>query len=192
MTDMEHSRRRAFSSFIDAQMTPAARYGIVILAALLCIQGLRIMSERTSRLQDVARNLASEIELMSDPELAPTWEARAAKAEEAAKAWSELAWSATAPGIAAAELEASLRARFEANGFQKLQIEVNPELIDKGQLKFIRFSITGQIPKSRAHALLAELAASKPTLQIVSLQFSKQGADDFSARIDGLAPYAEK
>jgi hypothetical protein len=124
MTDMEHNRSRALSSFIDAQMTPAARYGVVILAALLCLQGLRVLSERTSRLQDVARSLASEIDMMSDPALAPTWQARAERAEEAAKAWTELAWSATAPGIAAAELEASLRARFEASGSQKLQIEV--------------------------------------------------------------------
>lgn len=191
MTDMEQRRNRALSSFVDAQMTPVARYGIVVLVALLCVQGLRLLSERTSRLQEVARGLASEIDMMSDPELAPTWQARAERAEDAAKAWSMLAWSATAPGIAAAELEASLRSKLEASGFQMLQIEVNPELVEKGRLKFIRFSITGQLPKSRAHALLAELAVSKPALQVASLQFSKQGTDEFSARIDGLAPYAE-
>ena len=179
------------ASLLEAQMTPAARIGLVFLAALLCIQGLRLFYDRTQALQQEAAYLASEISAMSDEALLPAWTERAQSAEAAAEAWSGLAWRATAPGIAAAEIEAALRARIEAGRFEKLRLEVNPEPIETGRIRHLRFSLSGEIPKTRAHALLTELSASKPLLQVTTLQFAKQGAENFSVEIEGVAPYQE-
>lgn len=179
------------AALLEAQMTPAARIGLVLLAALLCIQGLRLFYDRTQVLQQEAAYLASEISAMSDETLLPAWTARARSAEAAAQAWSGLAWRAAAPGIAAAEIEAALRVHLAAGRFEELRLEVNPEPIETGRIRQLRFSLSGEVAKTRAHALLAELSASKPLLQVTSLQFAKQGKEKFSVEIEGVAPYME-
>ena len=179
-------------AFLETQLTAPARYGLVVLAVLLGIHFVRVAAQHVETSQENASLIASELALLSDADVELVWAERAETAKTVAAAWKTLAWTAPAPGIGAAELESAVRAKLAANGFDKLQLQVDPEPLKDGQLQFFRFNISGQLPPGRAHSLLAELAASKPSLQITSLQFSSQQKGEFSARIEGLAPYNEE
>lgn len=184
--------KSGLGAFLNTQMTPAARYGLVVLLALLGVQGLRLFYAQHQQTRQEANYLAAELEANSDEALLPLWTERAETAEAAAEAWSNLAWRAPAPGIAAAKLEAALRLRLETGQFDKLRLEVDPEPVADGKVKYLRFRINGQLPRNRAHALLAELSASNPIIRITDLQFARQGQEDFTVEVEGLAPFLEQ
>lgn len=179
-------------AFIETQLTVPARYGLVVLAVLLGVFFVRVAGQHLETSQENASLLASELALLSDANVEVIWAERAETAQSVAGEWRTLAWKAPAPGIGAAQLESAVRARLAANGFDKLQLQVDPEPLKEGQLQFFRFNISGQLAPARTHSLLAELAASKPSLQVTTLQFSSQQRGEFSARIEGLAPYIEE
>lgn len=179
-------------AIFETQLTAPARYGLVVLALLLGIHFVRVAGQHVETSQENASLLASELALLSDANLEAVWAERAETSQTIAGAWRTLAWAAPAPGIGAAQLESAVRAKLAAGGFDKLQLQVDPEPLKEGQLQFFRFSLSGQLAPGRAHSLLAELAASKPSLQVTSLQFSSQQKGEFSARIEGLALYIEE
>lgn len=181
-----------FSAMIRSQMTRTSQYGLVVLVGLLGLQGLRLMSERVDRLTQETGAAAAEFAAMSGASGDEIWSDRALSAESASQAWSQLAWSAPAPGIAAAELEAVLRNRLAAQAFSALQVEVNPEPMQDGTVSYLRFAITGEVLKSRAHSLFADLSSSKPLMRVTALRLSKRGQDAFTIEVSGIAPYLEK
>lgn len=174
------------------QLTRTSQYGLVVLAVLLGLQGLRMMSERVDLLAQDTNRAAAELAAMTDGSGDDTWIDRARSAEAASQLWSQLAWAAPAPGIAAAELEATLRSRLTAQAFSQLQVEVNPEPVQEGQISYLRFTISGEMVKNRAHSLFADLASSKPYLRVTSLRLSKRGASSFLIEVSGIAPYLEE
>ncbi len=179
-------------SFLDNQLTPPARYGLVVLAVLLGLHFVRVFAGHVETGRENAAELASELAILSDAEVETVWAERAQTAQAVATAWRGLAWVAPAPGIGAAELESAIRSKLAANGFNQLQLEVDPEPLRDGQLQFFRFTLSGQLAPGRAHSLLAELAASKPSLHVTTLQFSTRQKDQFAVRIEGLAPYIQE
>ncbi len=184
--------RDKVGAFLSGQLTPPARYGLVVLGLLLGVHFLRVFGGHVESGRENLMSLTSELAVLSDAGVEDVWAERARSAEADARSWAEQAWKAPAPGIGAAQLESAVRAKLAANGFDGLQLQVDPEPVKNGQLQFFRFNISGQLAPGRAHSLLAEMATSKPALHVTSLQFSGQIKQQFSVRIEGLGPYIEE
>lgn len=181
--------RSSFSEIISGQMTPSARYGLVVLLALVGFFGIKQLYSRVGELGQEATRAASDLAVLSNDDAEKTWLERASSAEAAKAAWREHMWVAGSAGVGAAQLETALRDMASTASIDKLQINVNPDPVERGELTFLRFALSGQIPPGQAHQLIAVLATSKPGLIVTDLQLTAQQRGDMTFKIDGIAPF---
>jgi len=181
--------RSSLSEMISEQMTPSARYGLVVLLALVGFFGIKQLYTRVGELGQEATRAASDLAVLSNDDAEKTWLERANSAEKAQAAWREHMWVAGSAGVGAAQLESALRDMANAASIDKLQLNVNPDPIERDELTFLRFALSGQIPAGQAHQLIAVLATSKPDLIVTDLQLTAQQRGDMTFKIDGIAPF---
>lgn len=188
---MDNLRSQAvgLSETLRSQMTPAARYGLVVLFLLVCVFGLRAFSETLSELRLEAGRTAGDLTLLSDESAEKTWQERAERAREAESAWKAHIWTAASEGVGAARLEVALRAVATEAGVTKLQLTVSPETIRRDEISFLRFSLSGEMPSGSFHKLIAGIGTSKPDLMLTDLQLAAQREDAVTVKLEGLAPF---
>lgn len=182
--------RSAFGEILSGQMTPSAQYGLVVLILLIGFFGLKQFDGRVEQLRTDATRAASDLAVLSNDDAEKTWLARASSAESARDAWRDHTWIAASAGVAAAQLETALRDAADQSGLEKLQLNVNPDPIDRNSLSYLRFGFSAQVPPGQVHTLLAALATAKPDLIVTGLQLSAQQKGDMTIKVDGIAPFA--
>jgi hypothetical protein len=183
------SGKPSLGSFLSDQMTPSAQYGLVALIVLLGVFGLKQLGGEVSQLRSQAERAASDLAILSNDDAEKTWISRSRSAEEARIAWQDHMWKAPSPGIGAAQLETALREVVGEAGIERLQLTVTPDPIERGNLSYLRYGFSGQVPPGQAHTLIAALATSKPDLIVTDLQLSSQRKGDLTIKVDGIAPF---
>lgn len=174
---------------IETQMTPAARYGLVVLALLLCIFGLRTLIGSVEALRAEAGRTAGDLALLSDSSAEETWASRLEEARAAQATWEGHIWTAASEGVGAAQLEVALRSLCNEAGVEKLQMNVSPEPLRRGELAFLRFSVSGEMPPGSFHSLVAGLGTARPDLLVTDVQLAQQKSGGVTIKLEGLAPF---
>ncbi len=188
MSDPGAGAARLLSS-LDAQLTPTARHGLVILCLLLAVFGLRELSSSVTAARAEAGRIAADLALLSDDLAEPIWAQRAEEAASSRMEWQRHVWTAASEGVGAASLEMALREAARSAGLKQPQLTVTPDMLRRGEVDFLRFSLSGEMDPGTPHILLATLATSRPALFVSDLQLVLQRTGKYSVQLEGLAPF---
>ncbi|MCA8903686.1 MAG: hypothetical protein H6881_00575 [Rhodobiaceae bacterium] len=191
MTDATSQSSGQVRDFFRTQMTTGAQYGLIALAGLVGICGLRTLAADVDQLRSRSIDAASELQMLNDTTAETVWQERANQAQTVARAWDAQMLSAPSAGVGAAQLEVMLRDIARSSEISDLQVNINPDLVDRNAIAFLRFDISGQMIPGQTYALLAALATSKPTLIVTDLQIAPRSDGQMTLKVSGISPFRQ-
>jgi len=172
-----------------AQLSDRAKYGLVVLAALL---GFDLLT----RVDDFASGKANDRAIVQD-QFASTrdvidfdeWQKRADEAVVSLEDWRRQLWSGPTPGIVAADIQSYMNGVGTSFNLGGQKTEVDPEPIAIAQGQGLRFRVQASMSSSAQFArFFGALEEASPVMFIdeLSLNISRDGRGFFE--MSGVAP----
>lgn len=176
--------RNRLDSWIANNVSPAARLGLIVLAALMAFWLWLMMSDLSSRLENdliVAKEAAEEV---------PTqiWDERLSQVEARYRVLQSAFWFGATIGEVNARILNSVQQAAVTASMQEMRIETSPSLVDLGGIDASSIVVEGRASAQQILTFLSLLRSAEGQLLVQALSF--RTSENGRLHLELLAPVA--
>jgi len=171
---------------LSARLTPRARLGLAMLAALLLVVAIANLSEHVATQRVEAQQMQRELRVYRALAAESNWAERAAEISRSLERSQAAFWRGRTPGIVSAQLQGEVTRLAIASGLERVNVEIRPDPLPLGdEAVYFELRLTGEDRNGQFLALFDNLATYENLLVPSGVEWQRANG---TIRIQLLAP----